>query len=70
MTKFKRFMVWRSEEYYPGGGLNDFEESFDTLEEAENFIKERKSARIYSNDWFGIFDRIEGVELEPKEPKG
>ena len=31
----KRFLAFSCEQYYPGGGWNDFEGSFDTLEEAK-----------------------------------
>lgn len=60
--RFKRYMVWESEQYYPGGGLQDFEHSFDTLEEAIAYIKNCKK-EMYS-PWRGIFDRIEGVEVD------
>ena len=31
----KRFLVFSYEEYYPGGGWNDFQSSHDTLEQAK-----------------------------------
>lgn len=32
--KLKRYLVFDFPDYYPGGGWQDFEGSFDTLEEA------------------------------------
>lgn len=34
MNKVKRYVVFGSESYYPGGGWSDFVNSFDTKEEA------------------------------------
>lgn len=34
MSKVKRYMVFGSESYYPGGGWSDFVASFDTQAEA------------------------------------
>lgn len=56
--EYKRFMVFRCNTYYPEGGLSDVDESFDTLEEAIKFCKER----YY--DFRYIFDRIEGKIVE------
>lgn len=33
--KIKRFVVFKMEQYYPGGGFNDYDSSWDTKEEAE-----------------------------------
>lgn len=34
MNKIKRYLVFDYSDYYPGGGWDDFVDSFDTLEEA------------------------------------
>lgn len=34
MNKVKRYVVFGSESYYPGGGWSDFVNSFDTFSEA------------------------------------
>ena len=57
---YKRFMVWESKHYYPGLGLSDFIYSFDTLEDAVNYVKTLSKDRGID---CGIFDRIEGVEV-------
>lgn len=40
--KLKRYLVFSYPDYYPGGGWNDFEGSFDTLEEAEREVKKER----------------------------
>ncbi len=34
----KRFAVFNIEFYYPNGGMNDFYKSYDTLEEAMDYV--------------------------------
>ena len=52
----KRFMVLSFPEFYPGGGMRDFTTSFDTREEAEDFVEDRSSVKD-SRHWdFEIFD--------------
>jgi hypothetical protein len=36
---YKRFMVFTYNRYYPGGGLSDHADSFDTLQEAKEYIQ-------------------------------
>ncbi len=57
-SKFKRFMAFQYNTYYPDGGLGDCEASFDTFEEAVEFLKKRY------HDFRFVFDRIEGTETE------
>lgn len=45
--------------YYPAGGMCDLEESFDTLEEVKEYLKENISR--YDN--FDIYDRINNKTL-------
>jgi hypothetical protein len=33
--KYKKFILFLYDQYYPGGGLSDIDDSFDTLEEAK-----------------------------------
>lgn len=35
----KRYLVFANDCYYPSGGAGDFQKSFDTAEEAEEFAK-------------------------------
>lgn len=37
--KVKRFVVFWIESYYPSGGMNDYKDSFDTMEEAIAYDK-------------------------------
>lgn len=53
----KRYLVLAWNCYYPSGGLYDFKESFDTLEEAQQFD-------VSNFDFSTIYDRLEGVEIE------
>jgi len=49
----KRFLVFAGDSYYPEGGMHDFQEDFDTLEEARSFeaeIKEKFKLR-WKDSW-------------------
>lgn len=54
---YKRFMVFTADVYYPAGGLDDCRDSFDTLEQAKEFLKNDLSAIQQ------IFDRFEGIQI-------
>lgn len=56
--KFKRFMVFGLDEFYPAGGLGDVVDSFDTIEEARARTKQEDHAI------FEILDRETGEEVE------
>lgn len=58
----KRFWLFSGYDYYPDGGMNDFEGSFDSFEEAEGSIKPVR-------DWSQIFDTATGktAVLKPTE---
>jgi len=45
----KRFLVFAGDCYYPEGGMNDFQDDFDTLEEARSF--EAKIKKKLESDW-------------------
>jgi hypothetical protein len=49
MMKYKKYIVFAYEQYYPSGGMGDIVGSFDTIEEA----RERGS----DNDYCDIVDR-------------
>lgn len=44
--KYKKYIVFSFEHYYPGGGLGDISDSFDTLPEAQQFVK----SSLYDNN--------------------
>lgn len=57
--KDKRFLVFGIYRYYPSGGMDDLNDSFETVEEAVKHTKE-----IFDKyDSVDIYDRIEGVSL-------
>jgi hypothetical protein len=43
----KRFAVFAYDTYYPGGGMSDFQVSFDTIDEARDHVAEQKSKPRY-----------------------
>jgi len=45
----KRFLVFAGDAYYPYGGMDDFQEDFDTLEEARSF--EAKIIEKFKSTW-------------------
>ncbi len=57
MEKDKRYLVFTYSSYYPLGGMSDMKESFDTIEEAIEFIKKD------DYDYKELYDRVEGVEI-------
>jgi hypothetical protein len=48
----KRYMVFAFDSYYPSGGMQDFQFSFDTKEEFEENFND-------SYDYYHIFDIVE-----------
>ena len=48
----KRYMVFSGEDYYPNGGMEDFDKDFDIIEEAIEFAKKQKG------DWIQIYDIV------------
>jgi len=49
---YKRFLVFGYDNYYPAGGSNDVVVSTDTLDEAEDFIRQM----THGFDYFDILD--------------
>lgn len=39
---YKKYILFQFEDYYPGGGMSDIRESFDTVKEAEDFVAAQK----------------------------
>lgn len=58
MKKHKRYLLFGYDTYYPLGGMNDLIDSFDTIEEAIDAIKNDNS------DCHEIYDRIEGINID------
>ena len=61
----KRFLLFAGHNYYPRGGANDLQDSFDTEEEA--IVEGNKLTDLSLNyteyDWFNIIDTKEGEKL-------
>lgn len=60
MEKHKRYLVFGCMAYYPNGGLGDLIETYNSIDEC------RKRIRRNDYDYYSIYDRIEGVEIEFK----
>ena len=56
----KKYLVFNGYVYYPRGGWSDFKESFRTLEEAQDYVKQ------WPGDWWQIVDADTG-ELVAEE---
>ncbi len=55
----KRFWLFAGMEYYPGGGMADFIDSYDTLEEAKA-TKDFADAEESGHEWAHIYDTETG----------
>jgi len=49
----KRYLLFCGSNYYPNGGMNDCDGSFDTIEEALEALNKKE----WSKDWYHIVDR-------------
>ena len=54
----KRYLAFGFDQYYPGGGMGDMIDSFDTIPEAIECIKND------SSDYNDVYDRIKGVVVD------
>ena len=43
MSKPKRYLLFTYDTYYPGGGWCDFDESFDTIDELVDYLKDQNT---------------------------
>lgn len=50
----QQYILFAGWSYYPGGGMEDYIDSYDTFEEANAFGVELKQGRGY--DWFHVLD--------------
>jgi hypothetical protein len=57
----KRYYVFTYNQYYPGGGLEDVEATFDDVEEAIKF------AENADDDYVDVFDKQLGAFIEIKK---
>lgn len=64
--KYKRFLIFGYDRYYPSGGLEDVINEFDTVEEVkEMFILNNKEIKHIERDcdFYEILDLQEGLEI-------
>jgi hypothetical protein len=64
--KYKRFIVFGWDQYYPSGGLEDCMGDFDTLEEIEKCITKDDFGYMFNGfnrDHYSIFDCQERMQL-------
>lgn len=59
----KRYLVFGGSDYYPAGGWGDFQNSYDTLEEAQ-WPKNHWGDKY---DWCHVYDTQTGETLEVAE---
>lgn len=73
----KRFLAFQGENYYPGGGWDDFAGDYDIAEEAVAVIQAEESARVardmasgfytkrspWASNWAHVIDSETGVEV-------
>lgn len=56
----KRYLLFHGYIYYPAGGWDDFEESFDTLDDAKAYVEKNRPNETYSSwgwyHWYHIID--------------
>lgn len=67
MNKYKKYLVFAFEQYYPRGGFSDFKNSYDTIEEAQ--AEGRKQIKKYYQDYVQIIDRDTLEQIEFSENK-
>lgn len=62
MAKFKKFIVFQSDDHYPAGGLGDITGSFDSLPECYEHIAKRAldSNEIVDRDTWEVLDEHAG----------
>lgn len=61
MEEYKRYLVFKYDNYYPCGGIDDVYKSFDELDKAKEVCKNSK----YDNSY--VYDRIKGKVVFDKD---
>jgi len=59
----KRFLVFFYYQYYPDGGLDDLDNTFDTIKETIEHIENEKK------DFYDLYDRVEGQSINIRDYK-
>lgn len=60
----KRYWLFKFAGYYPSGGMHDFVDSFDTIDETKAYIKQSQTdQRSIYGDYYQIADSMTGKVL-------
>lgn len=53
----KNYLVFLGDDYYPYGGMLDFKEDFDTLDDAKNHIENLLNAKTFARTefWYHVY---------------
>jgi len=62
-SKYKKYILFQFDDYYPAGGVGDIAESFDTIDEAREYLK-RDGVLFYDYEELVDRDTWEVVECE------
>lgn len=57
--KYNKYILFQYADYYPGGGMNDVQESFRTIKEAREYARKHKSDNnevVNRNTWKIVWD--------------
>lgn len=63
--KYKRFVIFGFDSYYPGGGLGDVIGETDTFAEAQTLVSTGTGG---FHDYYQVLDLQERIECSIKEP--
>lgn len=62
--KIKRYLIFSGDAYYPSGGWEDFDTSFDDLDEVANYIKKFKGEHF---KWCHVYDTNTNTYVSKEE---
>jgi hypothetical protein len=62
MEEFKRYIVFAYNQYYPSGGWNDYQGSYETVDEAKAAAKNLREGNFALHGWEYEYTQI--VDLE------
>lgn len=71
MSKYKKYILFQCDTYYPNGGLSDITGSFDTMEEAVEYAEKNpyECNGIVDRDTWEEYDWNEAVDrCRPNNP--
>ncbi len=57
----KRFLIFAGNDHYPSGGMGDFIDDFDTIDEVKDYM-----INALYFDWYQFYDQQERKEVDLK----